>query len=85
MNKNLHRILMGTEKSLMNPNKSLEWKNRDDKDKYIIFLALLDLELYHIDMEISSKIIWDKLNKLFGWWVVNINLSLKLQLFSFKM
>jgi hypothetical protein len=66
MNKNLHRILMGTEKSPMNPNKSLEWKNTDDKDKYIIFLALLDLELYHIDMKKSSKIIWDKLKKLFG-------------------
>jgi hypothetical protein len=43
------------------------------------------LELHHVDLEKASKEIWDELSKLFGAKVVNTKISLKLQLFRFKM
>jgi hypothetical protein len=45
----------GTEQSPIDPNKLLEWQNRDDKAKAIISLALSDSELHHIDLEKPSK------------------------------
>jgi Mg2+/Co2+ transporter CorB len=54
---NMWGIVKGTEKSLADPNKLLEWQSRDDKAKAIIGLALSGFELYHIDLEISSKVI----------------------------
>ena len=44
-----------------------------------------DFELHHIDLEESSKVIWENLSKLFGAQAVNAKFSLKLQLFRFKM
>jgi hypothetical protein len=38
-----------------------------------------------VDLDKSSKEIWENLNKLFGAHVVNARFSLKLQLFIFKM
>jgi hypothetical protein len=43
------------------------------------------LELHHVDLENSSKEIWDELSKLFGAKLVNEKISLNLQLFRFKM
>lgn len=85
MNKNLWEIVKGIGKSLTNPNKLLEWQSIDDKAKIIIGLALVDSELHLIDLEKSSKVIWDNLNKLFGAQSVNAKFSLKLLLFRFKM
>jgi hypothetical protein len=60
MNKNLWGIVKGTEQSPTDPNKLLnEWQSRDDKAKAIIGLALLDSKLHHVDLEKSSKEIWD--------------------------
>jgi hypothetical protein len=90
MNKSLWGIVKGTEQAprdpiKLDPNKLLEWKSRDDKAKAIIGLALIDSELHHVDLEKSSKEIWDTLNALFGAQAMNAKFSLKLQLFSFKM
>jgi hypothetical protein len=63
MNQNLWEIVKGIEKSPRDRNKLLEWKNRDNKTKSIVGLALSDLELYHTDLEKSSKVIWDNLNE----------------------
>jgi hypothetical protein len=59
MNKNLWGIVKGIEQSPTDPNKLLEWQSRDDKAKAIIGLALSDSELHHVDLEKSSKEIWD--------------------------
>ena len=48
INKNLLGIVKGTEATLANPNKLIEWEKKDDKSKVIIGLALLDLELHHV-------------------------------------
>jgi hypothetical protein len=55
MNKNLWGIVKGTKTTLVDPNKSIEWKSRDDKEKSIIGLALLDSKLHHVDLDKSSK------------------------------
>lgn len=55
------------------------------KARVIISFALLDFELYHIDLEKVFKKILENLNKLFGAKAVNENFSLKLYLFNFKM
>jgi hypothetical protein len=78
-------IVKGTEQSPTDPNKLLEWQSKDDKAKAIIGLALSDSKLHHIDLEKSSKEIWDNLNSLFGAKAMNAKFSLKLQLFRFKM
>jgi hypothetical protein len=51
----------------------------------IIGLALSDSELHHVDLDKSSKEIWEELQKLFSTKVINTQFSLKLQLFRFKM
>jgi len=79
MNKTLWGIVKGTERTLRDPIKLLEWQSRDDKAKAIIGHALADSKLYHVDLEKSSKEIWDMLNGLFGAQAVNAKLSLKLQ------
>jgi hypothetical protein len=42
MNKNLWIIFKGTEVAPTDPNKLIEWENKDDKEKFIIGLSLLD-------------------------------------------
>jgi hypothetical protein len=59
INKNLWGIIKGTEQSLKYPNKLLEWKSIDDKAKATISLDLLDSEIHHVDLEKSSKEMWD--------------------------
>ena len=58
-------IVKGTEKSPTNPKLFVEWEKKDDKDKDIIGLALLDTQLHLIDSEKSSNEIWEQLSKLF--------------------
>ena len=58
------------------PNKLIEWKSSNDKEKAIIDLALLDPELHHVDLDKSSKDIWNNMNKLCGAQEVNENFSL---------
>jgi hypothetical protein len=36
-----------------------EWERIDDKEKSIIGLALSDSELHHVDIDKSSKEIWE--------------------------
>ena len=84
-NKNIQGIIKGTEPTPKDPNKLIEWQSIDDKAKAIIDLALSDLELHHVDLDKSSKDIWNNLNKLIGAQAVNAKFSLKLQLFGFKM
>jgi hypothetical protein len=55
-----------------------------DKAKAIIGLALIDSKLHHVNLEQSSKEIWDTLNALFGAQAMNAKFSLKLQLSSFN-
>jgi hypothetical protein len=64
MNQNLWEIVKGIEKSPRDRNKLLEWKNRDNKTKSIVGLALSDLELYHTDLEKSSKVILLKIHRM---------------------
>eukprot|EP01018_Ginkgo_biloba_P034981 Gb_38096 [translate_table: standard] len=85
MNKNLWHIVNGTNVVPTEAKILIEWKSKDDKAKSIIGLALSDSKLHHVDLKISSKEIWDELNKLFGAKVMNAKFSLKLQLFKFKM
>ncbi|KAH9291344.1 hypothetical protein KI387_043468, partial [Taxus chinensis] len=85
MNKNLWGIVNGKETAPTDASKLLEWQSRDDRAKAIIGLALSDSELHHVDLDKSSKEIWDTLNKLFGAKAVNAKFSLKLQLYRFKM
>jgi hypothetical protein len=63
----------------------IEWESRYDKEKSIIGLSLSDSELHHVEIDKSSKEIWEKLNKLFGVQAMNAKFSLKLPLFNFKM
>jgi hypothetical protein len=85
MNKNLWGIVKVIEAEPIYLNKLIEWWSRDDKEKMIIGLTLSYSELHHVDLDKSSKEIWENLNKLFGAQAVNAKISLKLQLFSFKM
>lgn len=79
MNKNLWGIINGNEKSPTDPNKWLEWHNRDDKAKAIIGLALLGSKLHRVDLEKSSKEICNNMNnKLFGAKAINAKFSVKL-------
>jgi hypothetical protein len=55
MNKNLRGIVKEIEATPADPNKSIEWKSKDDKDKSIISLYLLDSYLHRVDMDKSSK------------------------------
>jgi hypothetical protein len=64
MNKNLWGIVKGIEATPANPNKLIEWESRDDKEKAIIGLAFSDSELHRVDLDKSSKEIWENLNKL---------------------
>jgi hypothetical protein len=66
MNTNLWGVVKGTEVAPADPNTLIEWENKDDKEKYIIILSLSDSEIHHVDMDKSSKEIWENLNKLFG-------------------
>lgn len=84
MNTNLWGIVKGTEVAPVDPNTLKEWENKDDKEKFIIILSLLDSEIHHVDMDKSSKEIWENLNKLFRAREVNGIIFLKLQLFIFK-
>ncbi|KAH9327354.1 hypothetical protein KI387_007532, partial [Taxus chinensis] len=84
MNKNLWGIVNGKETTPTDASKLLEWQSRDDRAKAIIGLALSDSELHHVDLDKSSKEIWDTLIKLFGAKAVNAKFSLKLQLYRFK-
>ena len=63
----------------------VEWEKKEEKDKAIIGLPLSDTQLHLIDLEKSSKVIWEKLSKLFGEKAMNAKFSLKMQLFSHKM
>ena len=86
MSKNLRGIVKGIEtEPTQPPARVVEWKNRDNHAKSIIGLALSDSKLHHIDLDKSSKEIWEKLQKLFGAKVVNAKFSLKIHFFSFKM
>lgn len=75
---NLWGIVKGNGQSPIDQNKSLEWQRRDDKAIAIIGLCLSDFELHHVDVEKSSKEIWDNLIKLFGAKVINAKFSLKI-------
>ena len=66
------------------PNKLIESKSKEDKEKTIIGLALSDSKLHQVDLNKSSKDIWNNLNKLFGAQVVNANISLIRGNFSSK-
>jgi hypothetical protein len=63
----------------------IEWQSRDDKEKTTIGPTLSDSELHHVDLDKSSKEIWENLNKLFGPQAMNAEFSMKLQLFWLKM
>ena len=61
MSKNLWGILKGTEPELESPNNLIEWQIRDNNAKSIIDLALSDFGLHLIDLDKSSKEIWEEL------------------------
>ena len=81
----LWSIVKGTEQDSTNPILLVEWEKKEEKDKSIIGLALLDTQLHLIDLAKTSKEIWEQLSKLFGGKENNAKFSLKLQLFSLKM
>ena len=85
MNKNLWGIVNGSEVAPKDAKELIEWKNRDDKAKSIIGLALSDSQLHLVDLTKSSKEIWEHLAQLFGVKSTNENFSRKLQLFRVKM
>ena len=55
MNTNLWGIVKGIEATLVDHNNLIEWESTVDKEKSIIGIALLYLELHHVDMDKSSK------------------------------
>lgn len=85
MNKNLWGIVNGSEGAPTDAKELVEWKNRDDKAKSIIGLALSNSQLHHVDLTKTSQEIWEHLAKLFGVKSTNAKFSLKVQLFSLKM
>ena len=89
MSKILWGIIKGTEPKPPQPNKLIEWQNRDNlnNSKSIIVLAFLYSELHVIDLYKYSKEILEELQQLFGAKTTNtkFKFSLKLQLFRFKM
>ena len=85
MNRGVWSIVKGTKKTPSDPRLLVEWEKKEEKDKVVIGLALSDTQLHLIDLEKSSKVIWEKLSKLFGEKALNAKFSLKLQLFSLKM
>ena len=61
MSKNLWGIVKCIEPKLESPNKLIEWEDMDNNAKSLIGLALLDFELHLIDLDKSSKEIWEEL------------------------
>ena len=60
--KNLRGIVKGIETKPTQPlARVVEWKNKDNHAKSIIGLAVSDSELHHIDLDKSSKEIWEEL------------------------
>jgi hypothetical protein len=51
MNKNLWGIVKGTKVAPVDPNNLIEWKSRDDMEKSVNSLSLLDSELHQIYMD----------------------------------
>ena len=89
MSKILWGIIKGTEPKPPQPNKLIEWQNKDNLNNAysIIGLAFPDSELHIIDLDKYSKEILEELQQLFGAKTTNtkFKFSLKLQLFRFKM
>jgi hypothetical protein len=75
MNKNPWKNVKGTKAALADPKTLIEWESRDDKTKAMISLSLSDLELHHVDVDKSSKEIYENLNKLFGAQAMNAILA----------
>ena len=90
MSKILWGIIKGTEPKPPQPNKLIEWQNRDNLNnaKSIIGIAFPDSKLHVIDLDKYSKEILEELQQLFGAKTTNtkFKFSLKLhELFRFKM
>jgi hypothetical protein len=76
MNKKFWVIVKRIDAALVDLNNLIEWESRHDKEKSIIGLTLSDLELHQIDLDKSSKEIWENLNKLIGAHIMNAKFSL---------
>lgn len=55
MNKDLWGIIKGTETKATQPNKLIQWKNRDDEAKSIIRPAISYSKLHHVDLDKFCK------------------------------
>ena len=84
MSKILWGIIKGIEPKPPQPNKLIEWKNRDklNNSKSIIGLEFPYFELHVIDLNKSSKQILEELQQLFGEKTTNTKFKISLKLNS---
>jgi hypothetical protein len=83
--RDLWRIVDGSEKKPTNPDELLKWEARDARALSLIMMSIGDSQIHHVSSATSSKEAWDSLKSIFGQANAASRLFLKKKFYRFEM